>query len=159
MAYNQRGYYQNYDQRAHQQQVHNAHYPSQGIAVQIPRVSQYHNSSQPVPQHVYSDTRPQAQATQNHPQIQAATRGSTGNRPNVPDAKPQSKPAEASREEPEIDYAHLLISLAENYFDAAFGRHDEPQPSEETSSNDIYKLIATGLACLEAVLKVCTSTS
>lgn len=54
-----------------------------------------------------------------------------------------------------VDYQLLLLSLAEDYFAAAHGegslvalrrRHSDTQA--------YYKLIATGLGCLEAVLKV-----
>lgn len=56
---------------------------------------------------------------------------------------------------PPVDYQLLLLSLAEDYFTAAHGegslvalrrRHSDTQA--------YYKLIATGLGCLEAVLKV-----
>ncbi len=56
---------------------------------------------------------------------------------------------------PPVDYQLLLLSLAEDYFAAAHGegslvalrrRHSDTQA--------YYKLIATGLGCLEAVLKV-----
>lgn len=69
--------------------------------------------------------------------------------------KMNAKPAEEpSSPVSEIDYALLLIDLAEEFFDAAYGRSSEGRPGRrEKDLNCFYKLIATGLGCLEVVLK------
>ena len=59
-----------------------------------------------------------------------------------------------------LDYSSLLIGLAEEYFAAAYGRESADQPGErEPDPHTFRKLISTGLACLETVLKVCLSIS
>ena len=66
---------------------------------------------------------------------------------------------ESSRAVTEIDYALLLIDLSEEYFDAAYGKPAQDQPAKkEADLNVFYKLIATGLGCLEVVLKQWRST-
>ena len=66
---------------------------------------------------------------------------------------------EPSRVVTEIDYALLLIDLSEEYFDAAYGKPTQDQPAKkEADMNVFYKLIATGLGCLEVVLKQWRST-
>ena len=62
---------------------------------------------------------------------------------------PQSAPAA-----PPLDYQLLLLSLAEEYFTAAHGHGSTADiVHRETEMQNYYKLIATGLGCLEAVLK------
>ena len=54
-----------------------------------------------------------------------------------------------------IDHQHLLLSLAEDYFAAAHGEGSMAAMLQRDKHADhYYKLIATGLGCLEAVLKV-----
>ena len=54
----------------------------------------------------------------------------------------------------EIDMLNLLISLAEEYFDAAHGLAPSVAASMTPENVDTYqKLIATGLSCLETALK------
>lgn len=56
---------------------------------------------------------------------------------------------------PSVDYQLLLLSLAEEYFTAAHGGELlDAIHSGEMESQAYYKLIATGLGCLEALLKV-----
>ena len=56
---------------------------------------------------------------------------------------------------PSVDYQLLLLSLAEEYFTAAHsGELSDAIHRGETESQAYYKLIATGLGCLEALLKV-----
>ncbi|KAL6719632.1 hypothetical protein ACLMJK_001553 [Lecanora helva] len=52
-----------------------------------------------------------------------------------------------------VDYQVLLLSLSEEYFSAAY-KHGAGMASSApgTSDREYYKLIATGLGCLEAVL-------
>ena len=61
---------------------------------------------------------------------------------------------EPSRPVAEIDYALLLIDLAEEFLDAAYGKSRDGRPERrEKDLNCFHKLIATGLGCLEVVLK------
>lgn len=56
---------------------------------------------------------------------------------------------------PPLDYQLLLLSLAEDYFAAAHGQGSVVALARrEGELEKYYKLIATGLGCLEAVLKV-----
>lgn len=56
---------------------------------------------------------------------------------------------------PPIDYTLLLLSLAEDYFAAAYGEGSlTAVVGGEGEMQPYYGLIATGLGCLEAVLKV-----
>ncbi|KKZ63252.1 hypothetical protein EMCG_02457 [[Emmonsia] crescens] len=66
--------------------------------------------------------------------------------------QPQQHPAAPGK--PAIDYHVLLLSLADEYIDAAHSQGTALAVArEETETDEYYKLIATGLACLEAVLK------
>lgn len=70
-----------------------------------------------------------------------AVRGEDGARPNS--------------SSPSVDYQLLLLSLAEEYFTAANGGESlDAIHRGEMDSQAYYKLIATGLGCLEALLKV-----
>ncbi len=70
---------------------------------------------------------------------------------------PHSIAEQQAKAAPPLDYQLLLISLAEDYFAAA---HSEGSMvallRREMEFQRYYKLIATGLGCLEAVLKVST---
>lgn len=56
---------------------------------------------------------------------------------------------------PPVDYQLLLLSLAEDYFAAAHGQGSMVALARrEVEMEKYYKLIATGLGCLETVLKV-----
>jgi hypothetical protein len=56
---------------------------------------------------------------------------------------------------PPIDYQVLLLSLADEYLKAAYGHGTMVASSRrEMEIEEYYKLVATGLGCLEAVLKV-----
>lgn len=55
---------------------------------------------------------------------------------------------------PPLDYQLLLLSLAEEYFAAAYGYGSMVDIARrEIEMRSYYKMIATGLGCLEAVLK------
>lgn len=55
---------------------------------------------------------------------------------------------------PPLDYQLLLLSLAEEYFSAAYGYGSMADIARrETEMGSYYKMMATGLGCLEAVLK------
>lgn len=65
-------------------------------------------------------------------------------------AKEASAPAR-----PPLDYQVLLLSLAEEYLAAAHGQGTLIALAQrEMEMEQYYKLVATGLGCLEAVLKV-----
>ncbi|KAI9847841.1 MAG: hypothetical protein M1837_001734 [Sclerophora amabilis] len=56
---------------------------------------------------------------------------------------------------PPLDYQILLLSLAEDYFDAARGQGSMVALHRRNfEAQRYYKLIATGLGCLESILKV-----
>ena len=55
---------------------------------------------------------------------------------------------------PPLDYQLLLLSLAEEYFAAAYGYGSMADIAHrESDMQSYYKMMATGLGCLEAVLK------
>ncbi|CAD6578475.1 MAG: hypothetical protein ASARMPRED_008730 [Alectoria sarmentosa] len=55
---------------------------------------------------------------------------------------------------PPLDYQLLLLSLAEEYFAAAYGYGSMANVARrESEMESYYKMMATGLGCLEAVLK------
>lgn len=56
---------------------------------------------------------------------------------------------------PPVDYQVLLLSLADEYLNAAHLHGTQTALlSNEADTETYYKLVATGLGCLEAVLKV-----
>lgn len=76
-----------------------------------------------------------------------------------PKIEQQTQEAAVSQKQ-EIDYSALLLSLADEYFDAAHSQGRSLAISNENDELDeYYKLVATGLGCLEAVLKVCQNFS
>lgn len=80
-------------------------------------------------------------------------------KPMRPNTSTQPKPAKARTkcEKQSIDYQVLLLSLADEYFDAAHSQGTVLAASRQGADIEQYhKLIATGLGCLEAVLKVGT---
>ena len=57
---------------------------------------------------------------------------------------------------PPLDFQLLLLSMADEYFAAAYGRGSIADIiRREAETQEYYKLIATGLGCLEALLKHC----
>jgi hypothetical protein len=63
--------------------------------------------------------------------------------------------ARTNNQLPSLDYQNLLLCLAEEYFAAAHGIETlDAIFRREMEMQAYYKLIATGLGCLEAVLKV-----
>ena len=57
---------------------------------------------------------------------------------------------------PPIDHQRLLLSLAEEFFAAAYGKASVPASTHQDPPqlDQYHKLIATGLGCLESALKV-----
>lgn len=67
---------------------------------------------------------------------------------------PTSTPVHDASLIPSVDYQMLLISLADEYFTAAYACGSVTAlAQQEAEVHTYYKLVATGLGCLEAVLK------
>lgn len=66
-----------------------------------------------------------------------------------------SQQATRKQGKPSVDYQVLLLSLADEYLNAAHS-HGTTVASlrKDNDVEEYYKLLATGLGCLEAVLKV-----
>lgn len=67
----------------------------------------------------------------------------------------QSLPSGDQSNKPPVDYQLVLLSLADEYLKAA--HHQGTMVAlmrKEMAVEEYYKLVATGLGCLEAVLKV-----
>lgn len=64
------------------------------------------------------------------------------------------KPVHPARSEPPLDYQVLLLSLAEEYFAAAYSYGSMAGVAQQDAHmQQYYTFITTGLGCLEAVLK------
>ncbi|KAI1914052.1 hypothetical protein LOZ61_002471 [Ophidiomyces ophidiicola] len=77
-------------------------------------------------------------------------------RPMPPSATQQMKPStpHSKCEKQPIDYQILLLSLADEYLDAAHSQGTILAAShQEADVEQYYKLVATGLCCIEAVMK------
>lgn len=76
----------------------------------------------------------------------------------IPSGRHESEGARKKRlkpSEPPLDYQVLLLSLAEDYFNAAHGQGSLVALAQRgMEMESYYKLVATGLGCLETVLKV-----
>ena len=108
-------------------------------AVKIPRVSLPSHESNG---HDATSSRPQ------HSKVVPPMASAHGPQRHL--SKPQ--PQQAPRDTP-VDYELLLLSLAEEYFAAAHGYSSVVSAlQQETDMREYYKLVATGLGCLEAVL-------
>lgn len=102
--------------------------------------------------------RLQSQAVQNVPSPQSGKPCNTSSPTVLSDSNGRASGTTAAAQSPTppLDYQLLLISLAEEYFAAAYsGGSLAALVRRETEMQSYYKLIATGLGCLEAVLKVC----
>ncbi|KAJ5394262.1 uncharacterized protein N7487_011903 [Penicillium crustosum] len=74
--------------------------------------------------------------------------------PSQPNVEKHGKPTPAKSTKPPVDYQVLLLSLADEYLNAAHARGTTTSlTARETDVEEYYKLVATGLGCLEAVLK------
>lgn len=68
----------------------------------------------------------------------------------------QQKQGGHDNSKPHVDYQVLLLALADEYLDAAHSQATLIAVSQdEHETEQYYKLIATGLRCMEALLKVC----
>ncbi|MCJ1435120.1 hypothetical protein MMC27_004490 [Xylographa pallens] len=135
-------------------------YPRHEVQVQIPRIAPEHLDQSSVfavtgNQQVYgnenrfqSDSRlpPQVHANLLPPtQAQTATNGYSLPAPTV---------SHAQVSVPSFDSQMVLLALAEEYFTAAFGQSSGAEVHERAKDiNVYYKLIATGLGCLDAVIR------
>ena len=64
-------------------------------------------------------------------------------------------PAPMQNWPPPVDYQRVLLSLAEEFFTAAYAKGSALAATQDGPALDqYYKLIATGLSCLESALKV-----
>lgn len=119
--------------------------PQRAYAVAIPptQISPNPSNGYHVRQHIQR-TAPSA------PQLPLTA--STGNGYNTKANTAESAPSAPSV--PPLDYQILLLSMAEEYFAAAYLRGSMADiVRRDTDMHEYYKLIATGLGCLEAVLK------
>ncbi|KAJ5341717.1 Major facilitator superfamily domain general substrate transporter [Penicillium brevicompactum] len=72
-------------------------------------------------------------------------------RPSQQSAEKVVKPSAAKPAKPPVDYQVLLLSLADEYLNAAHARGTNiSMATSETEVDGYYKLVATGLGCLEA---------
>ncbi|KAJ5205516.1 Tetratricopeptide-like helical [Penicillium cf. griseofulvum] len=95
--------------------------------------------------------RIQAQTPQKQPQPQHIEKK---RQPTQPNAEKHGKPTPAKSMKPPVDYQVLLLSLADEYLNAAHARGTSTSlAAREADVEEYYKLVATGLGCLEAVLK------
>lgn len=109
----------------------------------------FHNNSQYVPiYHDFDEARSRQIQNRNEWQYQAL-------KPSLKSTIANSTPAQAINTKPSLDYHFILLSLAEDYFAIAHGKGSlTALVHGEMDMQTYYKLIATGLGCLEAVLKV-----
>ena len=68
-----------------------------------------------------------------------------------PTQQPAPKPAK-----PGIDYQVLLLAMADEYLNTAHSHGTNVALLRDMELEEYYRLVATGLGCLEAVLKVCS---
>lgn len=111
-------------------------------------------------------SQPTASPAEVVPQVMvpAPSKEALGKIQKVPSKKQQQQKAQPGQQtsekptkpaKPSVDYQVLLLSLADEYLNAAH-RHGTRTAlvTREADVEEYYKLIATGLGCLEAVLKV-----
>ena len=160
MAYPPRAPHNDPDARG---QYPGSSYPQSTIQVQIPRLVTN-------PEYYQKDGTCQGPAIQSYPAVQPQyVHPQEIFPPQAAAFLPTSSsvyanarsPAEATTQPSDsqgqpLDYQLLLLSLAEDYFAAAHGQGSMVALARmEVEMERYYKLIATGLGCLETVLKVC----
>jgi hypothetical protein len=90
------------------------------------------------------------------PQKQQTPQHVEKKRPIQHSVEKNGKPPAAKPAKPPVDYQVLLLSLADEYLNAAHSHGTTTSlGTSEADVEEYYKLVATGLGCLEAVLKVC----
>ncbi|KAJ5734768.1 hypothetical protein N7533_013171 [Penicillium manginii] len=102
-----------------------------------------------------NNTVPQVVVPAPSPDIQANLQKQSPKKPQLkkqPSQQSIEKPAKPSK--PPVDYQVLLLSLADEYLNAAHSHGTTMALSTRRDEvEEYYKLISTGLGCLEAVLK------
>ncbi|RHZ45777.1 uncharacterized protein CDV56_103559 [Aspergillus thermomutatus] len=120
--------------------------PSSRAAPPVP------SSSKPAPPVPASKPLPQVLIPAPSPEVQQKMQRQ-GSKKQVQRQNAQQPVQKPSK--PPIDYQVLLLSLADEYLKAAHGHGTMVALSrQEMDIEEYYKLVATGLGCLEAVLKV-----
>lgn len=106
------------------------------------------STPRPVPQVLIPAPSPEVQQKLKQQAQQATKKQGQGQRQgSLQSARKQGKPS--------VDYQVLLLSLADEYLNAAHSHGTTVASSrQEMDVEEYYKLLATGLGCLEAVLKV-----
>lgn len=93
---------------------------------------------------------PQTQRTTSFPMVASQHKHSTPKNSSIKSSAPTRSPSQL----PPVDYQLLLLSLAEDYLAAAHGQGSlKALVDREINMRQYYKLVATGLTCLEVVLK------
>ncbi|KAL8855187.1 MAG: hypothetical protein Q9221_000093 [Calogaya cf. arnoldii] len=93
---------------------------------------------------------PQTQRTTSTPIIASQHRQNT----QISSSAKSNAPTRLPPQLPPVDYQLLLLSLAEDYLAAAHGQGSlKALVDREINMRQYYKLVATGLSCLEVVLK------
>ncbi|PGH04713.1 hypothetical protein GX51_03380 [Blastomyces parvus] len=143
-------------------------YPAQQPPLSQPQLPPQHSSYSPAPQVYPQVVIPHQPILHQHRAGRAAQQHSTSvpksqlkksqslkhMRSKSPVKMPQPQPLPTATGKPVIDYHVLLLSLADEYIDAAHSQGTALAVArEEAETDEYYKLIATGLACLEVVLK------
>lgn len=142
-------------------------FPRQSVQVQVPRVGPGRQQSANVltvngfqirapARHPYSQ---QISNTRHllHGEPQSKTGASTATSVVTNGHYPEHAPASLAKQLQPVTYQHLLLSLADEYFSAAYDSLPEDTVfSREQNVGQHYKLIATGLACLDVALRVNT---
>lgn len=117
--------------------------------------SQFPQRSSGVAVVIPSPSQPHMHRTPSMPTVRHQPTKTTQRNVSTPAAVPKpSAPAPATLQLPSTDYQNLLISLAEDYLAAAYSQASlRTSKDRENSMRLYYKLIATGLACFETLLK------
>ena len=131
---------------------YNNYPPYQSPYQPVPSANFYQECQQPTAQQRQVRELPVLQRESHQPPQKPAKQLSSPTAPATVTPATDSIQGEA----PPLDYQLLLISLAEDYFAAAHRQGSLVALSMRIEDLDrYYKLIASGLGCLETVLKVC----
>ena len=151
----QNGHYWN--QNGHMQHGITPGHSNNGYYAQAPAQPQYQQPQYQQPQYISPAALLQQQAPpQPRPsqQYQHIPETSSGSRKLSTPIKDTSRMAPAPPVNTQLEMDRLLISLAEEYFEAAHKLAPAVSPSMTAADVDSYsQLIATGLGCLDAALK------
>ena len=154
-SYNGQGYYAHNGAYPY---VQNHVYPRPGVQVQIPRIHSHNSTRTNNPQSAnHNDQNIPDPYGYNYQQSSTSSFSKTLNPAAVNGYTLQEMSTVPRRAaESSVDYQLVLLALAEEYFEAAFGANSSTDYGKRERQTDLYfKLIATGLRCLEVVLRVC----